>query len=131
MVRLGIGVYGVSNDPAEQKYLENVGTLKSVISQIRTITAGRVWDMVENLWLRNPLRLRQYLLVMQTEFLEVGEMGLDLSPKIKKAKILGSVCMDMLMVDVTEIDCTEGDSVIVFYESPTVSQMAKVKHNTL
>jgi alanine racemase len=39
MVRLGIGVYGVSNDPAEQKYLEN-GTLKSVISQIRTITAG-------------------------------------------------------------------------------------------
>jgi alanine racemase len=50
--------------------------------------------------------------------------------KDKKAKILGSVCMDMLMVDVTEIDCTEGDSVIVFYESPTVSQMAKVKHNT-
>jgi alanine racemase len=47
--------------------------------------------------------------VMQTEFLEVGEMGLDLTQKIKKAKILGSVCMDMLMVDVTEIDCTEGD----------------------
>jgi alanine racemase len=50
--------------------------------------------------------------------------------KDKKAKILGSVCMDMLMVDVTEIDCTEGDSVIV-YESPTVSQMAKVKHNLM
>jgi alanine racemase len=48
MVRLGIGVYGVSNDPAEQKYLENV-TLKSVISQIRIIAAGRAWDMVENL----------------------------------------------------------------------------------
>jgi alanine racemase len=30
MVRLGIGLYGVSNDPSEQKYLENVGTLKSV-----------------------------------------------------------------------------------------------------
>jgi alanine racemase len=39
--------------------------------------------------------------------------------------------MDMLMVDVTEIDCTEGDSVIVFWRSPTVSQMAKVKHNTM
>jgi alanine racemase len=45
--------------------------------------------------------------------------------KDKKAKILGSVCMDMLMVDVTEIDCT-GDSVIVFGESPTVSQMKKL-----
>jgi alanine racemase len=39
MVRLGIGLYGVSNDP-RTKYLENVGTLKSVISQIRTISAG-------------------------------------------------------------------------------------------
>ncbi|TEB41544.1 bifunctional UDP-N-acetylmuramoyl-tripeptide:D-alanyl-D-alanine ligase/alanine racemase, partial [Flavobacterium circumlabens] len=40
MVRLGIGLYGVSNDPVEQKYLENVGTLKSIISQVRTIPAG-------------------------------------------------------------------------------------------
>jgi alanine racemase len=50
---------------------------------------------------------------MQTEFLEVGEWGWICHHKDKKAKILGSVCMDMLMVDVTEIDCTEGDSVIV------------------
>jgi alanine racemase len=40
MVRLGIGLYGVSNDAEEQKQLENVGTLKSIISQIRTISAG-------------------------------------------------------------------------------------------
>jgi alanine racemase len=39
--------------------------------------------------------------------------------------------MDMLMVDVTEIDCTEGDSVIVFWRKPNCSPMAKVKHNTL
>jgi alanine racemase len=62
----------------------------------------------------------------------LGKWGWICHHKDKKAKILGSVCMDMLMVDVTEIDCTEGDSVIVFGESPTVSQMAKkVKHNTL
>jgi alanine racemase len=66
---------------------------------------------------------------MQTEFLEVGKWIWTI--KDKKAKILGSVCMDMLMVDVTEIDCTEGDLGNCFYESPTVSQMAKkVKHNT-
>ena len=40
MTRLGIGLYGVSNDAEEQKQLENVGTLKSVISQIRSINAG-------------------------------------------------------------------------------------------
>jgi alanine racemase len=35
-----------------------------------------------------------------------------------KKKILGSVCMDMLMVDVTEIDCTEGDGVIILVRNP-------------
>jgi alanine racemase len=43
----------------------------------------------------------------------------------EKAILLGSVCMDMLMVDVTEIECTEGDAVIVFGESPTVMEMAQ------
>jgi alanine racemase len=53
MVRLGIGVYGVSNDPAEQKYLENVEPEISDF-QIRIITAGESVDMVENS-LRNLL----------------------------------------------------------------------------
>jgi alanine racemase len=52
-------------------------------------------------------------------------MGRILIIKDKKAKILGSVCMDMLMVDVTEIDCTEGDAVIIFGEKPTVPTSPK------
>jgi alanine racemase len=59
MVRLGIGVYGVSNDPAEQKYLEKWNSEISD-SQIRII-AGRA-DMVENLWLRNLLLDNTYWL---------------------------------------------------------------------
>jgi alanine racemase len=42
-----------------------------------------------------------------------------------QAKIIGSICMDMLMVDVTNIDCKEGQTVIVFGENPTVNFMAK------
>jgi alanine racemase len=45
--------------------------------------------------------------------------------KNKKAPILGSICMDMLMVDISEIDCKEGNEVIIFGENPTVSYMAK------
>ena len=45
--------------------------------------------------------------------------------KNQKAPIVGSICMDMLMVNVTEIDCKEGDSVIIFGENPTVTEMAK------
>ncbi|MFY8009550.1 MAG: alanine racemase C-terminal domain-containing protein, partial [Flavobacterium sp.] len=43
----------------------------------------------------------------------------------KEAKIVGSICMDMLMVNVTEIDCKEGQSVIIFGENPSASLMAK------
>jgi alanine racemase len=48
MVRLGIGVYGVSNDPAEQKYLENVGTLKSVIPKLELLLLGEcgIWSKI-------------------------------------------------------------------------------------
>jgi hypothetical protein len=53
MVRLGIGVYGVSNDPAEQKYLENV---ELEISDFpKNYYCWESVDMVENLWLRNLL----------------------------------------------------------------------------
>ena len=125
MVRLGIGLYGVSNDPAEQKYLENVGTLKSIISQIRTIPAG---DSVGY--------GRRFMAAKQTKIATIpigyadgisrlwgNEVGYVLI-KNKKASIVGSICMDMLMVNVTEIDCKEGDSVVVFGENPTVTEIA-------
>ncbi|MBP1225312.1 bifunctional UDP-N-acetylmuramoyl-tripeptide:D-alanyl-D-alanine ligase/alanine racemase [Flavobacterium sp. 1355] len=125
MVRLGIGLYGVSNDPAEQKYLENVGTLKSVISQIRTIPAG---DSVGY--------GRRFMAGQQTKIATIpigyadgisrlwgNEVGYVLI-KNKRASIVGSICMDMLMVNVTEIDCKEGDSVVIFGENPTVTEIA-------
>ncbi|CAM2828891.1 bifunctional UDP-N-acetylmuramoyl-tripeptide:D-alanyl-D-alanine ligase/alanine racemase [Flavobacterium frigoris] len=131
MVRLGIGLYGVSNDPAEQKYLENVGTLKSVISQIRTITAGESVGYGRKFMAEKPTKVATIPIGYADGISRGWGNGVGfVSIKDKKAKILGSICMDMLMVDVTEIDCTEGDSVIIFGESPTVSYIAK-KLNTI
>ncbi|MDY0990443.1 bifunctional UDP-N-acetylmuramoyl-tripeptide:D-alanyl-D-alanine ligase/alanine racemase [Flavobacterium sp. CFBP9031] len=125
MVRLGIGLYGVSNDPAEQKYLENVGTLKSIISQVRTIPAGdsvgygrRFMADVATKIATIPIGYADGIARLWGN--EVGFVTI----KNQKAKIVGSVCMDMLMVNVTDIDCKEGDSVIIFGESPTVIEMA-------
>ena len=127
MVRLGIGLYGVSNDPLEQKYLENVGTLKSVISQIRTISAGESVGYGRRFMANKPTRVA----TIPIGYADGISRGLGngvgfVTIKDKKAKILGSICMDMLMVDVTEINCTEGDSVIIFGESPTVTYIAKL-----
>ncbi|MCZ8330379.1 MAG: bifunctional UDP-N-acetylmuramoyl-tripeptide:D-alanyl-D-alanine ligase/alanine racemase [Flavobacterium sp.] len=127
MVRLGIGLYGVSNDDEEQKYLENVGTLKSVISQIRTIEKGESVGYG-----------RRFMAEKQTKVatIPIGyadgisrQLGNGVGYVIinqKKAIILGSVCMDMLMVDVTDIECKEGNTVIVFGERPTVNEIAKL-----
>ena len=125
MVRLGIGLYGVSNDPAEQKYLENVGTLKSIISQVRTIPAGDSVGYGRRFMAENETKIATIPIgyadgISRLWGNEVGYVMI----KNQKAAIVGSVCMDMLMVNVNEIDCKEGDSVIIFGESPTVIEMA-------
>jgi len=102
-----------------------VGTLKSIISQVRTIPAG---DSVGY--------GRRFMATKETKIATIpigyadgisrlwgNEVGFVMI-KNQKAKIVGSVCMDMLMVNVSDIDCKEGDSVIIFGENPTVTEIA-------
>ncbi|WP_396173127.1 bifunctional UDP-N-acetylmuramoyl-tripeptide:D-alanyl-D-alanine ligase/alanine racemase [Flavobacterium sp.] len=126
MVRLGIGLYGISNDYEEQKELENVGTLKSIISQIRTIEKGesvgygrRFIAEKETIIATIPIGYADG--IRRSWGHGVGYVVINNI----QAKIIGSICMDMLMVDVTNIDCKEGQTVIVFGENPTVNFMAK------
>jgi Alr-MurF fusion protein len=127
MVRLGIGLYGISNDDDEQKYLENVGTLKSVISQIRTINKGESVGYG-----------RRFIADKETKIATIPIGYADgISRKLgngtgyvminnQKAAIVGSVCMDMLMVDVSAIECKEGNVVVIFGEKPTVKEIASL-----
>jgi alanine racemase len=131
MARLGIGLYGVSNDAEEQKQLENVGTLKSVISQIRSINAGESVGYGRRFIAEKPTKIATIPIgyadgISRSWGNSVGFVTI----KKSKASIVGSICMDMLMVDVTEIECAEGDQVIIFGESPTVTYMAQ-KLNTI
>ena len=126
MVRLGIGLYGVSNDDDEQKLLENVGTLKSIISQIRSIDAGESVGYGRKFVADKPTKIATIPIGYADGISRHWGNGLGyVVIKNKKAPIVGSICMDMLMVDTTEIECKEGTEVIVFGESPSVSYMAK------
>ena len=125
MVRLGIGLYGVSNDVEEQKYLENVGTLKSIISQIRTIQAGESVGYGRRFVADKTTQIATIPIGYADGISRHWGNGVGfVTINDKKATIIGSVCMDMLMVDISEINCKEGDSVIIFGESPTVTFMA-------
>ncbi len=126
MVRLGIGLYGVSNDEDEQKSLENVGTLKSIISQIRTIDEGESVGYSRRFIATKTTKVATIPIGYADGISRHWGNGVGyVTIKNKKAPILGSVCMDMLMVDITEIDCKEGTEVTIFGDNPTVSFMAK------
>jgi alanine racemase len=125
MVRLGIGLYGVSNDVEEQRYLENVGTLKSIISQIRTIQAGESVGYGRRFIAEKATKIATIPIGYADGISRHWGNGLGfVTINNQKATIVGSICMDMLMVDITEINCKEGDCVIIFGESPTVTFMA-------
>ena len=126
MVRLGIGLYGVSNDPQEQRFLENVGTLKSIISQIRVINEGESVGYGRRFIAQKKSKIATIPIGYADGISRQWGNGVGfVTINGQKATIIGSICMDMLMADVSEIDCAEGDEVVLFGENPTVSFMAE------
>jgi len=126
MVRLGIGLYGVSNDEDEQKFLEQVATLKSLISQIRVIEPGESVGYSRRFMAERLTRVATVPIGYADGISRHWGNGKGyVTIKDKKASIIGSICMDMLMVDVTDIDCQEGQEVLLFGKDPSVTYMAK------
>ncbi|MGH2666167.1 bifunctional UDP-N-acetylmuramoyl-tripeptide:D-alanyl-D-alanine ligase/alanine racemase [Flavobacterium sp.] len=126
MVRLGIGLYGVSNDAEETKMLENVGTLKSVISQLRTIDSGETVGYNRRFQAKRTTKVATVPIgyadgISRLWGNSVGYVTIN----NQNAPIIGSICMDMLMVDVTGINCFEGNEVIIFGKDPSVTVIAE------
>ncbi len=125
MVRLGIGLYGISNDSTEQKSLENVSTLKSIISQVRNIKEGESVGYGRKFIAEKDTKIATIPIGYADGISRLWGNGVGyITINNQKALIVGSVCMDMLMVDCTNITCNEGDSVVIFGKSPTVNEMA-------
>jgi alanine racemase len=126
MVRLGIGLYGVGNDKEEMKYLETVGTLKTVILQIKEIAAGESIGYSRRFIAQKTIKIATLPIGYADGIPRAwGNQKGYVTIKGKRAVITGTISMDMMMVDVTDIDCEEGDSVIIFGESPSVVEMAQ------
>ena len=126
MVRLGIGLYGVANEAEEQKHLENVGTLKSIISQIRVVDEGESVGYGRRFIASKRTKIATIPIGYADGISRRWGNGTGfITVNHQKATIIGSVCMDMLMVDISGITCKEGDQVIIFGESPTVSFIAE------
>ena len=126
MVRLGIGLYGI--DPASSKLLDlkEVGTLKTTIAQIKELAAGETVGYNRRGVAEQP---------MKTGTLRLGyadgypiALGNGVGKVLYKGKLvptIGSICMDMTMIDISEIsDAREGDEVIIFGNELSVAELA-------
>lgn len=127
MVRLGIGIYGVGNSEEEQISLENVSVLKSIISQIRTVNENESIGYSRKFVAQKEMRIATIPIGYADGIRRAwgNEKGYVLIHN-QKATILGNICMDMLMVDVTSIPCEERDEIIIFGENPHVQEIASV-----
>ncbi|MEO8087272.1 MAG: bifunctional UDP-N-acetylmuramoyl-tripeptide:D-alanyl-D-alanine ligase/alanine racemase [Bacteroidota bacterium] len=127
MVRLGIGMYGYASTWHEQRQLQHVATLRTTISQIKNIPAG------ETVGYSRTAKLTRDTLIATVAIgyadginrkLSNGKGSMMINGKL--APIIGNVCMDMCMLDITDVPAKEGDEVIVFGADLPVTEMAKI-----
>ncbi len=127
MVRLGVGLYGVEANGLRQSELQTVGTLKTIISQIKKVATGESVGYSRKGLAEKPTTIAT---------IAIGYAdGYDRGFSNGKGKVLingtlcpiiGNVCMDMCMVDITEATAAEGDEVIVFGANPSILDLSKI-----
>ena len=115
MVRIGIGLYGFGNDKTETSHLKNSHILKSTISQTHVVKIGETVGYNRAFKAKKNTKIAT-IPIGHADGLsrKLGNGNGSVTILNQKALIVGNVCMDMIMVDVTDINCKEGDDVFIF-----------------
>jgi len=113
MVRLGLGLYGIN--ARNNHILNNVATLKTTILQIREVPKGDTIGYSRRTVLERDSRIAA-IPIGYADGLNrhLGNRGCYCLVNGQKADYVGNICMDVCMLDVTDIDCKEGDQVEIF-----------------
>lgn len=125
MVRLGIGLYGVDEDEKILAALQPVATLRTTISQVRIVKSG------DSVGYNRAGKVTKDAVIATVRIGYADGYSRSLGNGVgamlvggKMAPVIGNVCMDMTMLDITGIDAREGDDVVVFGAMPTVASVA-------
>jgi len=126
MVRLGIGLYGIAPMPNEQDKLENVSTLRSIISQVKHVPA----DDTVGYNRRYKAKQETTIAIVPIGYADGLSRALSNGKGHLKVKgyfvpIVGNICMDMTMIDINGIDAQEGDEVIIFGKELPITRLAE------
>ena len=125
MVRLGLGLYGIN--PRTNEMIHNVCTLKTTILQIRDVPAGDSIGYSRRTTVNRPSRVAA-IPIGYADGLnrKLGNRNCYCLVNGKKAQYLGNICMDVCMIDVTDIDCKEGDHAVIFGDDLPVTVLSDV-----
>jgi len=123
MVRLGIGHYGISSLPDVK--LKQVCALKTIILQVKAVNAGETVGYSRKGIVNEDKRIAIIPIGYADGFdRKLGNGGGEVLVNGKRAKVIGNVCMDLVMIDVTNLEANEGDSVEIFGDNLTISEVA-------
>lgn len=129
MVRLGIGLYGVDPTTEGHHPLKPAATLKTIISQIRNVKAGESVGYGRRGTSEKDMTLATIAIGYADGFTRAFSRGAGVvMVRGKRAPVVGNVCMDMTMVDVTGIDAQEGDEVVIFGKDLPIQEVAERIH---
>lgn len=130
MVRLGLGLYGVDSSHKLLNELKQIGTLRTTIAQVKTVPKGETVGYSRKGVAINEMRIAVICIGYADGYSR--ELGNGVGYVLihgQQARVVGIVCMDMCMVDITHIpDAKEGDEVIVFGPELPVTQLAEWAH---
>ncbi|HEX3024110.1 MAG TPA: alanine racemase, partial [Chitinophagaceae bacterium] len=127
MVRLGIGLYGVDSADENILNLQTVATLKSTVAQIRKVKAGETISYNR----KGKVERDSLIAVVRIGYADgfsrkLGNGAGSIFVNGRLAKVMGNVCMDMTMIDITDIEnVKEGDVVEIFGKNLPVQQVAE------
>ncbi|MFK8101478.1 MAG: alanine racemase [Saprospiraceae bacterium] len=126
MVRLGIGLYGIDNNEGIPIPLRPIHRLKTSIAQIRTVLPHETVGYSRKGSVTKPSRVATISVGYGDGLLRgAGNRKFQVLLRDKMVPILGNICMDMCMIDVTQVpEAVMGDEVIIFESQTSVRQLA-------
>ena len=125
MVRLGIGMYGVGFNDLEKQQLKNISSLRTRISQIKQLKKGDTVGYNRKGVAQQPMTIATIPIGYADGLSRrTGKGNFSVYINGQACKTMGNICMDMCMVDVSAINCAEGDEVVLFETNEQLMQLS-------
>lgn len=131
LVRLGLGLYGFSYVDGDQINLQNTVTLKSIITQIKIVKKNDTIGYNRTFVAENDMKIAIVPIGYADGYPKELSNGVGfMIVKGEECPVVGKICMDMTMIDITGLDVLEEEEVIVYNSENNLNRISKAIHKS-